>query len=84
MDLVTSTGLTGINVFKFEISVMFITVSVIGGCLQGSAPLRDLPAIIWRSLVSGWAQNDILKTRCPMSVNLCLHFYIKYRNGLSM
>lgn len=36
-------SLTGGAMFNFDMSVIFITVSVFGSWLRGSDPLRDLP-----------------------------------------
>lgn len=48
-----SVSLIGADMFKFEMSVMFISISILGSWVQGSAPLRDLFPIIWRSRASG-------------------------------
>lgn len=45
-------SLTGGAMFNFDMSVIFITVSVFGSWLRGSVPLRDLPVIIWTSHAS--------------------------------
>lgn len=44
--------LVGDTMFRYEMSVMFITVSMI-------VPLRDIPIIIWRSHLSGCDKQKV-------------------------
>lgn len=56
-------SLTSADMFKREMPVTSVTVSMIGGWFRGSAPLNDFPIIILRSRVSG---RDKRTAQCPV------------------
>lgn len=63
--------LTGADMFMIEISLMLITLSVIGSWLQSSASLRELPISIWRNCIQA------AQAKNPMSNKWWDFFYMQ-------
>lgn len=70
-------SLTGTNIFKFEISIMFITISMIDSWLRGSVPLRGLPIIPIMKKLCVWEGRKCIYEVCTVREILRFFFHTK-------